>query len=174
MLGPGRRYWASVWCWLNRLVLNPAAPPKTCSCGPSCKPSLALKSGGYFFMALRGQREAQTNSYDASRRRLGFDERRLTMGYEHFWNEHWSGGGTARLEATGYRNLVLVPEVLLRHRSAVGPLTFGQRLSLERTFPNNAGYVGGPGPDGQTWARLRVDLEKVLPLARAGRRSARA
>ena len=123
-----------------------------------------LKNGDYLLLAVRGQRDLQVPDYAIDRRRLGFDEQRYTLGYEHFWDDKWSLGGTLRLQATGSRELVLVPELLLRHRSALGPLTFGQRLSLERTLPNNAGYVGGPGPDGQTFARLRVDLEKSLPL----------
>ena len=53
---------------------------------------------------------------------------------------------------------VLIPELLLRHRSPIGPLTFGQRLSLERTFPSPTNAKG------QTNARLRVDLEKIIPL----------
>ena len=131
---------------------------------PELQAELALKNGDYFLLALRGQRDVEQPGYVGDGRRLGFDERRVTLGYEHFWNEHWSGGGTARLEALGNNRLVLVPEALIRHRSSLGPLRFGQRLGLERTFPNNAGYTGGSGPDGQTWARLRVDLEKVLPL----------
>ena len=58
----------------------------------------------------------------------------MTVGYEGFWSEHWSAGGN--LAYVGYNNTyLLLPEVLLRHRSALGPLTFGQRLSVERTFP---------------------------------------
>jgi hypothetical protein len=133
---------------------------------PELQGELALKNGDYLLLALRGQRDIDVASYEGDSRSLGFDERRVTVGYEHFWNAHWSGGATARVESFGSRELVLVPEVLLRHRGAVGPLTFGQRLGLERTFPNNAGYVGGPGPDGQTWVRLRADLEQVFPVGR--------
>jgi hypothetical protein len=132
---------------------------------PEVQAELALRGGDYLLLALRGQRDVDLD-YSGDSRRLGFDERRITLGYEHFWNEHWSGGGTLRLQALGSRRLVLVPEVLLRHRGSLGPLTFGQRLSVERTFPNNAGYVGGPAPDGETWVRLRADLEKSWPLGR--------
>ncbi|ALW85083.1 hypothetical protein AUC43_08265 [Hymenobacter sedentarius] len=135
---------------------------------PELQAELALKNGDYLFLGLRGQRDVESASYNGDARRLGFDERRVTLGYEHFWSEHWSGGGTLRLEALGYKRLVLVPEALLRHRSSLAGLTFGQRLSLERTLPNNAGYVGGPGPDGQNWARLRVDLEKLVPVGSGG------
>ena len=70
-----------------------------------------------------------------------------------------SGGGT--LAYTSFSKIyVLVPEVLLRHRSPVGPLTFGQRLSLERTLPSPTNAKG------QTNARLRVDLEKILPIGK--------
>ena len=56
------------------------------------------------------------------------------------------------------------PELLLRHRSPVGPLTFGQRLSLERSIPLKVGDATTAEVDGQTWARLRLDLEKLFPL----------
>ena len=48
--------------------------------------------------------------------------------------------------------------MLLRHRSPVGPLTFGQRLSVEHLFPGQAGAKGS------TYARLRADLEKAFAL----------
>lgn len=135
---------------------------------PELQGELALKNGDYLLLALRGQRDLGVASTANDGRRLGFDVRRLTICYEHFWSEHWSGGATARVEAPGFSRLVLVPEVLIRHRSSVGPLTFGQRLSLERTYSNNAGYVGGTAPASQTFARLRFDLEKSFPLGAGG------
>ncbi len=131
---------------------------------PELQAELALKNGDYLFLGVRGQRDVERSSSEGDSRSLGFDERRFTLGYEHFWNDNWSGGGTLRLESYGNERLALIPEALIRHRGSVGPLIFGQRLSLERTFPNNAGYDGGSGPDGQTWARLRVDLEKLVPV----------
>ena len=131
---------------------------------PELQGELGFKNGDYLLVALRGQRVLTGDNYYASRR-LGFDANRLTVAYEHFWSPSWSVGGTARLESYIGEQQLVVPEVLLRHRSPVfGGITFGQRLSLERTFPNNNGYAGGPGPDGQFWGRLRVDLEKLFPL----------
>ena len=124
---------------------------------PELQAELALPGNDYLLLAVRGQRNTDNNGFNDPSRFLGFDERRVTAGYEHFWNEHWSVGGTlAYISAS--KIYVLVPEVLLRHRSPVGPLTFGQRLSLERTFPSPTNARG------QTNARLRVDLEKLLPL----------
>ncbi|WP_046243581.1 hypothetical protein [Hymenobacter terrenus] len=124
---------------------------------PELQAELALPGNDYLLLAVRGQQETDNNDFNDPDRVLGFDVRRVTVGYEHFWNEHWSIGGTlGYLSANS--NYILVPEVLLRHRSSIGPLTFGQRLSLERTFPSPAGAKG------QTNARLRVDLEKILPL----------
>ena len=70
---------------------------------------------------------------------LGFDEQRVNLAYEHFWSEHWSLGGTLGYFTASSKEYLLIPEVLLRHRSPIGPLTFGQRLSLERTFPSPTG-----------------------------------
>lgn len=129
---------------------------------PELQGELALRNGDYLLLALRGQRSSATENYG---RRFGLDANRLTIGYEHFWTPNWSWGATARLQSYFGAGQVFVPEVLVRHRSPVfAGITFGQRLSLERTFPNNNGYLGGSGPDGQFWGRLRVDLEKLLPL----------
>jgi hypothetical protein len=124
---------------------------------PELQAELALPGNDYLFLAVRGQNETDNNNLENSGRVLGFDVRRVTAGYEHFWSQHWSVGGTlGYVSAT--KSHVLVPEVLLRHRSPIGPLTFGQRLSLERTFPSQTSATR------QTNARLRVDLEKTLPL----------
>ena len=124
---------------------------------PELQAELALPGNDYLLLAVRGQNNTDNNGFDDPSRFLGFDERRITAGYEHFWNEHWSVGGTlAYISAS--KIYVLVPEVLLRHRSPVGPLTFGQRLSMERTFPSPTNAKG------QTNARLRIDLEKQLAL----------
>ena len=124
---------------------------------PEAQAELALPGNDYLLLALRGQNNTANNDLQAPNRFLGFDERRVTLGYEHFWNEHWSVGGTLAY-ASYSSTYLLLPEVLLRHRSSVGPLTFGQRLSFERTFPGQA------SAQGQTNARLRVDLEKILTV----------
>lgn len=124
---------------------------------PEVQAEVALAGNDYLVLALRGQRNTDNNGAADARRFLGFDERRVSAGYEHFWSEHWSGGGTLAYISAN-ESYVLVPEALLRHRGGVGPLTFGQRLSLERSFPGLA------NAEGQTNARLRVDLEKVFAV----------
>ncbi|GAC1379076.1 MAG: hypothetical protein NVSMB30_27040 [Hymenobacter sp.] len=125
---------------------------------PELQAELALPGNDYLLLAVRGQHNTDNSAGDPSRF-LGFDERRVSVGYEHFWNEKWSIGGTLGYLSAG-NTYVLVPEVLLRHRGPVGPLTFGQRLSLERTYP------GATAATSQTNARLRVDVEKILPAGR--------
>ena len=145
------------------LVLPAAAQTRRSVYGlqlwPELQAELALTDNDYLLLAVRGQNNTDNNGSRSPNRFLGFDERRVSAGYEHFWTEHWSGGATL-----GYVSMndiyVLVPELLLRHRSQLGPLTFGQRLSFERTFSGPATYVS------QNVARLRVDLEKVLPVGR--------
>jgi hypothetical protein len=124
---------------------------------PEVQGEVALPNNDYFLVALRGQNLTDNNGFGDPSRVLGFDERRLALSYEHFWNEHWSIGATAAY-ISAYKTYALLPEVLLRHRSPVGPLTFGQRLSLEREIP------GASGATGRTNARLRVDLEKIISL----------
>lgn len=134
---------------------------------PELQGEIALRNGDYLLLALRGER----SMYDhlvAPDRPLGFDSRRATVAYEHFWNQHWSWDGTVRYESAAsfetntYGNL-LVPELLLRHRSPIfGGLTFGQRLGVERQIFVGRNYIGSAGPNGQFWGRLRVDVERLF------------
>ena len=135
---------------------------------PELQAELVLRNGDYLLLALQGQRST-TDTY--SNRTLGFDTRRVAFTYEHFWNEHWSWGAAARYESAarievGSGGDALVPGLLLRHRSPIfGGITFGQLLSLERQFYTNRHLLGGPNPSGQTWGRLRVDVERLFPLS---------
>lgn len=129
---------------------------------PELQGELALKNGDYLLLALRGERAASSAGFAG--RSLGFDTRRARVAYEHFGSATWSYGATVQLVGDG-RGVIVIPEVLLRHRSPIfGSFTLGQRLSLERDFNNIGAAPLGSGPDGQTWTRLRVDLEKLLPL----------
>ena len=124
---------------------------------PEAQAEVALDGSDYLLIAARGQQNTDNNGFANSNRFLGFDQRRLSVGYEHFLSEHWSIGAT--LPYISFNNTyALLPEVLLRHRSPVGPLTFGQRLSVEHLFP------GQTGAKGATYARLRADLEKKFDL----------
>jgi hypothetical protein len=128
---------------------------------PELQGELALRNGDYLFVGLRGERAA--GSGDFADRSLGLDTRRARLGYEHFGRGAWSYGAT--LQVVGNGRTIVIPEVLLRHRSPIfGGITFGQRLSLERSFGGTGGYALGSGPEKQLWTRLRVDLEKLLPL----------
>jgi hypothetical protein len=137
---------------------------------PEIQAELGLKNGDYLLLTLRGERRTSDYSTNATHP-LGLDTRRVALAYEHFWNPNWSWGATARYESsarfeTNTTGDLLVPEVLLRHRSTIfGGLTFGQRLGVERQILVNRHYLGGPGPDGQFWTRLRVDVERLLPLS---------
>ena len=127
---------------------------------PELQAELALPGRDYLLLTVRGQQNTDNNNdRHVPNRVLGFDERRATVAYEHFLGERWSVGGTLGYVSAN-KNYTLMPEVLLRHRSPVGPLMFGQRLSLERTFPSQ------PGATGQTNARLRADLEQEFPVGR--------
>jgi hypothetical protein len=124
---------------------------------PEAQAEVALDGSDYLLLSARGQQNTDNNGTGANGRFLGFDQRRLSVGYEHFLSEHWSIGAT--LPYSSFSNTyALLPEVLLRHRSPLGPLTFGQRLSLEHLFP------GQTGAKGATFARLRADLEKAFAL----------
>ena len=132
---------------------------------PEAQAEVALDGSDYLLVSARGQQNTDDNGYANPNRFLGLDVRRLSVGYEHFLGERWSIGATLPYISFGKnyftRTYALLPEVLLRHRSPVGPLTFGQRLSLERLFP------GQTGVKGSSYARLRADLEKSFALGSA-------
>lgn len=123
---------------------------------PEVQVEFARTNGDYFWGSLHG--EHALVSADPF-----FDYNWLQAGYEHFWSEHWSVGGTARLSVYetrgGVRQLEAIfrPEGLLRHRGDLFGLTFGQRLSVEYSFlpayQRNLGMV-----------RLRLDLERFVPV----------
>lgn len=137
---------------------------------PEVQAELGLKNGDYLLLSLRGERSTAAYNFGPNRP-LGFDTRRVALAYEHFWNPSWSWGATARYESsarfeTNTSGDLFVPEVLLRHRSTIfGGLTFGQRLGVERQIIVNRHYLGGSGPNGQFWTRLRVDVERLFPLS---------
>ncbi|AWM33522.1 hypothetical protein DDQ68_12455 [Hymenobacter nivis] len=120
---------------------------------PTAQAELALKNGDYLLLQV-GSYLATSNGFTSS----GLE----SVAYEHFWAPAWSGGGRLQVGQSG-SSAAFVPEVLLRHRSALGPLTFGQRLSVERRF-----YIGNFSPSSnQNWVRLRLDLEKIISLGGA-------
>lgn len=132
---------------------------------PELQAELALKNGDYLLLAAHGEYVPAYHDATGPDRFLGLDQRALGAAYEHFWNDHWSAGGTLAVSAAG--RSYLVPALLLRHRSALGPLTFGQRLGAAREYALGR-YYGGPAPAAQNWLSLRADLEKVLPLGSRG------
>jgi hypothetical protein len=132
---------------------------------PQLQGEAALTNGDYALLTVFGVR----TTGDAGARSLGLDTRGVLGGYEHFLNTHWSVGAQAILFLGDSDQRLFVPQVLVRHRSPVlGGITFGQRLDVERSFPHNSNYAPAPTNQGQTWTRLRVDLEKLLPLGTSG------
>ncbi|MFD1468179.1 hypothetical protein ACFQ48_08085 [Hymenobacter caeli] len=119
---------------------------------PNAQAELALQNGDYLLLEV-GAYHYTGDDYS--------NQGVAAVSYEHFWSPNWSWGGRVLATYYGGSSTTVVPEVLLRHRSAVGPLTFGQRLSVERRFYSNN------SAGNQNWARLRLDLEKIIPLGGA-------
>ena len=132
----------------------------------SLQAEMALKNGDYLLLELHGEHVPAYNKYGNADRFLGFDQRAVSLAYEHFWNDHWSGGGALQYQPASYAK-ALAPELLLRHRSQVGGLTFGQRLSAYRVFSvgNSSSYLNF---EPQNYLSLRADLEKVFPVGSGG------
>jgi hypothetical protein len=137
---------------------------------PELQAAVVLAKGNYAYFSVGGRRE--TNDFAGRRLALGLDYLNLTAGYEHNWNSQWSWGATLRYTrepAAVYNRSALVPGILLRHRTALGPVQFGQRLGLEYAFGSEP-YNASPFPTitvySRTLLRLRLDVEKIIQLGR--------
>ncbi|WP_303310286.1 hypothetical protein [Hymenobacter sp. BT730] len=119
---------------------------------PELQAEYALLNGGYLFLSAGGQRSTNSDMEN----RGGFYRKHLRAGYETFLTEQWSVGGTARYTHTAGMG-DFTPEILLRHRSNIGALTFGQRLSAEYRFADTPDQTRGV-------TRLRLDLERQFPV----------
>jgi hypothetical protein len=117
----------------------------------------ALQNGNYGFLSVRHRRTNFLNYNQAK------------AGYEHFWNDHWSIGGTARYDfyrvtefPSGERVTEgeFVPEVFLRHSGKLGSFNLRQRLGVEYSFPEALG-------EGRALARLRLDVDRLVPIGAA-------
>lgn len=93
----------------------------------------------------------------------------LRLGYEHFWNEHWSGGATLRIlggDNYSYGDFLglegnITPGLLVRHSGSIGAFNFGQRLGLE--YATTFDVLGSSNED-RALTRLRLDVNRVFPL----------
>jgi hypothetical protein len=135
---------------------------------PELQAAVTLAEGNYAYFSVGGRRE--TENFSGRNAALGLDFLHLTAGYEHNWNPEWSWGATLRYAtepATALKRSALVPGLLLRHRAAVGPVQFGQRLGVEYAL-GAAEYNASPFPTtsvySRTLLRLRLDVEKLIRL----------
>lgn len=93
----------------------------------------------------------------------------LRGGYEHFWNTRWSWGGNLYLDSysatrngvdVSYLHANVTPEVLVRHWNTLGSYNFRQRLGVEYFI------AGGPNTESRGLTRLRLDLDRLIPVGR--------
>jgi len=118
---------------------------------PQIQAEVALKGDDYVYVAFNLVR----TNYSSST----FAGGQLRIGYEHFWNTQWSGGG--RVFVTRYDDAVLEPEVFARHWSTLGQVNFRQRLGLRYNIPFNSSIE-------RALASLRLDVDRVFPLGSMG------
>jgi hypothetical protein len=135
---------------------------------PELQAAVVLAEADYVYFSVGGRRE--TESFTGRNPSLGLDFLNLAAGYEHNWNPQWSWGATLRYAnepALSSKRSALVPGLLVRHRAAVGPVQFGQRLGVEYAI-GEAEYNASPFPTtsvySRTLLRLRLDVEKSIRL----------
>jgi hypothetical protein len=136
---------------------------------PELQAAVMLAEGNYAYFGVGGRRE--TADFAGRNPALGLDFLTITAGYEHNWNPQWSWGATLRYAtepAAALKRSALVPGLLLRHRAAIGPVQFGQRLGVEYAI-GGAQYNASPFPTtsvySRTLLRLRLDVEKTIRLS---------
>jgi hypothetical protein len=127
---------------------------------PEAQAELALTGDDYALAAFN--LGAQTVSSGRK-----FSTAQLRLGYEHFWNERWSGGGLLNVSSydRGYndnsgrsRDYIITPEAFVRHWNTLGSVNFRQRLGVEYQIPL------ADGAESRALTRLRLDLDRVFPL----------
>jgi hypothetical protein len=132
---------------------------------PELQAEIRPNDHSYGFLALGGLRYSDYNNIVVDRT-LGLDTRYLAGGYEQrFGESQWSWGATVRLASADGSRTAFQPGLLLRHRGALGPLTFGQRLAAEYAFTDAArldpayNLLTQYAAVSPTLVRLRLDLQ---------------
>lgn len=128
---------------------------------PELQAEWALKDADYFLVGL--------NVVGNSNGDNSFTGGQLRLGYEHFWNERWSGGATVRLLRANVQNYGdffaqdgnVIPGVFLRHAGKIGSVNFGQRLGVEYGISTN-NYLAVARNRALT--RLRLDVDRTIAL----------
>ncbi|RFP63706.1 hypothetical protein D0N36_18040 [Hymenobacter lapidiphilus] len=131
---------------------------------PELQAEFALRGNDYLLVGFNLARPVGVNkAYDVD---PGFQFR---LGYERFWNPNWSWGATFRIGRNAYGgngdflNMPgsIVPGLLLRHSSQIGPLRFSQRLAAEYA---TSFVILGDSPRNRALARLRLGLDHEFGL----------
>jgi hypothetical protein len=130
---------------------------------PTLQVEYALSGDDYVFIGTNTP--FSTGGFD------GFDLDRagVSVGYERFWNTRWSWGTTLGVSAYSTSrdggevsplDVDVAPELFLRHWNTLGSYNFRQRLGVEYLIP------GGTGNESRARARLRFDLDRLIPVSR--------
>ncbi len=131
---------------------------------PEVQAEIALPGNDYVLVGVSAV--SQHNSGGGT-----FAGGQLRLGYEHFWNEHWSWGPTLRIGSDaggGYGDFLglpgnLTPGALLRHTGTLGKFGFTQRLAAEYAIVTNDSY-GNSSSNNRAHARLRLGLDRELAV----------
>ena len=129
---------------------------------PTVQAEYALRGDDYLLLSLSGP--ISTGSYNGT----GLDRLGVRLGYEHFWNTRWSGGGTLDINTYKQAHLLgghgdqfrtdVAPEVFGRHWNTLGSFNFRQRLGVSYFVP------GATGADSRALTSLRLDLDRLVPV----------
>ncbi|WP_324675720.1 hypothetical protein [Hymenobacter sp. GOD-10R] len=127
---------------------------------PELQAERALQGDNYGWLGVSGP---MTTTVSTDLKYVG-----IRAGYEHFWNNQWSGGGLLQFAAyssyrsgSGASNLSVdvTPELYVRHWNTLGSFNFRQRLGLEYFIP--AGEA-----ESRALTRLRFDLDRLVSVGR--------
>ena len=129
---------------------------------PTVQAEYALHGDDYLLLSLNGP--VSTGNYNGT----GLDRVGARLGYEHFWNTRWSGGGTLDIATYGQGHLLgndagtlradVAPEVFARHWNTLGSFNFRQRLGVAYLVPS------GIGANSRALTSLRLDVDRLVPV----------
>jgi hypothetical protein len=116
---------------------------------PELQADYVMHSQSYFF--FRNQYRLHTSSDFDRLERMQFQ-----LGYEHMFNENWSGGLSERLAFEDDRKLFF-SEVFLRQRGHIGSVRFTKWADFE--------YIINSGADATSRFRFRADLDRRFEVS---------
>ncbi|MBC6612001.1 hypothetical protein H8B15_13795 [Hymenobacter sp. BT507] len=127
---------------------------------PQVQAEYALHGDDYLLLTLRGLINPGPTGN-------GLKRTGLLLGYERFWDTHWSGGATLGIKVSEDNRFStdinmfspnLAPELFVRHWNTFGKFNFRQRLGATYAIYNTQAV------DSRAFTSLRLDIDRPIAV----------